>query len=84
MRNLDSSSQLYSEHFETVKTIVAKFPYESAVSVRESQSAFSNPKVACSNCLHLMQFQLASGQYKTFKNPEASSARIYGHNEKCK
>jgi hypothetical protein len=31
-----------------VKSIVAKFPSESALSVRESQSAFSNPKVACS------------------------------------
>jgi hypothetical protein len=38
----------YSEHFETVKTIVTKFPFEPAVSVRESQSAFSDPKGACS------------------------------------
>jgi hypothetical protein len=37
-----------SEHFETMKSIVAKFPSDSAVSVRESQSAFSDPKVACS------------------------------------
>jgi hypothetical protein len=36
------------EHFETVKSIVAKFPFECAVSVRESQSAFSDPEVACS------------------------------------
>jgi hypothetical protein len=38
----------YSEHFETVKSIVAKFPSESAVLVCESQGAFSNPVVACS------------------------------------
>jgi hypothetical protein len=38
----------YSEHFETVKSIAAKFPFESAVSVGESQSAFSDPKVTCS------------------------------------
>jgi hypothetical protein len=31
-----------------VKSIVVKFPTECAVSVRESQSAFSDPKVACS------------------------------------
>jgi hypothetical protein len=37
----------YSEHFETVKSIVAKFPSESAVSVHESQNAFSNQKLAC-------------------------------------
>jgi hypothetical protein len=37
-----------SEHFESVKSVVAKFPSESAVSVDESQSAFSYPKVACS------------------------------------
>jgi hypothetical protein len=37
-----------SEHFETVKLVVAQFPSESAVSVHESQSAFSDPKVACS------------------------------------
>jgi hypothetical protein len=36
-----------SEHFEPVKSIVAKFPSESAVSVHESQSACSDPKVAC-------------------------------------
>jgi hypothetical protein len=38
----------YSENFETVKSIVTKFPSESVVSVRESQSAFSDPEVACS------------------------------------
>jgi hypothetical protein len=38
----------YSEHFETVKSIVTKFPSESAVSARESQSAFGDPEVACS------------------------------------
>jgi hypothetical protein len=31
-----------------LKSIVAKFPSESAVSVRESQSAFRDPEVACS------------------------------------
>jgi hypothetical protein len=41
MGNLNRSS----EHFETVKSIVAKFPSESAVLVRESQSAVSDPKV---------------------------------------
>jgi hypothetical protein len=39
---------LYSEQPETAKSIVAKFPSESAVSVRESQIAFSDPKAACS------------------------------------
>jgi hypothetical protein len=38
----------YSEHFESVKSIVAKFPTASAVSVRESQSAFSDQEMACS------------------------------------
>jgi hypothetical protein len=38
----------YSEHFEAVKSIVAKSPSESAVSVHESQSAFNDPNVACS------------------------------------
>jgi hypothetical protein len=38
----------YSEHIETVESIVDKFPSESALSVHESQSAFSDPKVACS------------------------------------
>jgi hypothetical protein len=31
-----------------VKSIVAQFPSESAVSVHKSQNAFSEPKVACS------------------------------------
>jgi hypothetical protein len=39
---------IYSENFETVKSIVAQFPSESAVSVRESQGACSDLKVACS------------------------------------
>jgi hypothetical protein len=39
---------LNSEHFENVKSVVAKFPSESAVLMHESQSAFSDPKVACS------------------------------------
>jgi hypothetical protein len=34
----------YSEYFETVKSIVAKFPSEFAVLVGESQSAFSIQK----------------------------------------
>jgi hypothetical protein len=38
----------YSGLSETVKSIVAKFPSECAVSVREPQNAFSDPKVACS------------------------------------
>jgi hypothetical protein len=29
--------------------------------------------------LYLKQFQLASGEYKTFRKPGTSSARIYGH-----
>jgi hypothetical protein len=36
----------YSEHFETVKSIVAKFPSESDDSVREYQGAFSDTEVA--------------------------------------
>jgi hypothetical protein len=39
---------LYREQFEIVKLIVAKFPSEPAVSMHESQSALSDPKVACS------------------------------------
>jgi hypothetical protein len=41
------AANLYSEHFETVKSIADKFSSEPAVSVRESQSAFCDPKVAC-------------------------------------
>jgi hypothetical protein len=37
-----------SDQFETVKSVVAKFPSESAVSERESQNAFCEPEVACS------------------------------------
>jgi hypothetical protein len=33
-----------SEHLETVKSIVAKFPSESAVLVHEAQFSFSDPK----------------------------------------
>jgi hypothetical protein len=38
----------YNEHFKTVKSILTKFPSESALSVSESKGAFSDPKVACS------------------------------------
>jgi hypothetical protein len=38
----------YIEHFEIVKSIVAKFPSESAVSLGESEGALSDPKEACS------------------------------------
>jgi hypothetical protein len=38
----------HSEHFGTVKSTVANFPSESAVSVHDPQSAFSDPKVVCS------------------------------------
>jgi hypothetical protein len=71
---------IYSENFENVKSIVAKFPSESAVLVRESQ----RPKSGLFNCLHLKQFRLTSGEHKMLWNPGTSSARIYGHNEKCK
>jgi hypothetical protein len=46
----------YSERFETVKSIVARSPSESAVSVRESQSAFSDPKMVCSIAYILRNF----------------------------
>jgi hypothetical protein len=38
----------YSERFGTVKSTVVNFPSESAVSVHEPESAFSDPKVVCS------------------------------------
>jgi hypothetical protein len=72
---------LHSEQSETVKLIiVAKFPCEAAVSVHESQSAFSNPKVPF-NCPYRKQFRLVSEEYKTFRISGISSAGIYGHNE---
>jgi hypothetical protein len=60
-----------------VKSTVAKFPSEFAVSVHESQNAFSDPKVACPIAY------MVSGEYQTFRNSGTPSARIYGHNEKC-
>jgi hypothetical protein len=39
---------LYNEHFDVVKSVVATFRAESAVAVRESQTAFSEPEIACS------------------------------------
>jgi hypothetical protein len=74
----------YSEEFGTVKSIVAKFPTESAVSVRESQSALSDPEGACSIAYVRSNFGWFPEEYKTFGNPGTSSARIYEHNEKCK
>jgi hypothetical protein len=38
----------YNKHFDVVKSVVATFHAESAVAVRESQTAFSEPKIACS------------------------------------
>jgi hypothetical protein len=38
----------YNEHFDVVKSVVATFHAQSAVAVRESQAAFSEPKIACS------------------------------------
>jgi hypothetical protein len=46
----------YSEHSETAKSIVAKFPSESAVLLCESQSTFSDPEVACSISYILRHF----------------------------
>jgi hypothetical protein len=38
----------YNEHFDVVKSVVATFHAESAVAVRKPQTAFSEPKIACS------------------------------------
>jgi hypothetical protein len=42
------AAKFYNEHLDVVKSIVATFHVESAVAVRESQTAFSVPKIACS------------------------------------
>jgi hypothetical protein len=59
-----------SEHFETVKSIVAKFPCESAVSMRKSQSAFSDPKVACSIAYIRSNFGLLPEKIKRLETQE--------------
>jgi hypothetical protein len=56
----------------------------SPLTKREFQSAYSNPKVACSIAYIQSNYRLASGEYKMFRKPGPSSARIYGHNEKRK
>jgi hypothetical protein len=38
----------YNEYFDVVKSVVATFHSESAVAVREFQTAFSEPEIACS------------------------------------
>jgi hypothetical protein len=38
----------YNEHFNVVKSVVATFHTESSVAVRESQTAVSEPEIACS------------------------------------
>jgi hypothetical protein len=39
---------LYNEHFDVVKSVFATFLPESAVAVRETQTAFNEPEKACS------------------------------------
>jgi hypothetical protein len=39
----------YYEHFDVVKSVVATFHAESAIAVRESQTAFNEPEIACSS-----------------------------------
>jgi hypothetical protein len=48
MGHLETNCELYNKHFNVVKSDVATFHAESAVAVRESQTAFSEPEIACS------------------------------------
>jgi hypothetical protein len=38
----------YKKHFDVMKSVVATFHAESSVAVHEYQTAFSEPKIACS------------------------------------
>jgi hypothetical protein len=66
----------YTEQFENVKSIVAKFPSESAVLMHESQSAFSDPKVACSIAYIRSNFSWLPESIKCLETPGTSSSRI--------
>jgi hypothetical protein len=46
----------YNEQFNVVKSVAATFHVESAVAVRESQTAFSEPEIVCSMAYVLSNF----------------------------
>jgi hypothetical protein len=55
----------YNEHFDVLKSVVATFHAESPVAVCESQTAFSEPKVAWHTFIvTLAGFQIASRSWK--------------------
>jgi hypothetical protein len=72
--NCIEAISFYSEHSEAVTSIVAKFPSESAVSVCTSQSAFSDPKLACS-------ITYIQGNFGWLPHSK-KRLETYGHNEK--
>jgi hypothetical protein len=69
----------YSELFENVKSIFIQLPICEWI-----PDCIQWSKRGLVNCLHLKQCQLASTEYKMFRNPWTSYERIYGHNDKCK
>jgi hypothetical protein len=80
-RTRTEADNFYSEHFETVKLIVAKFPSEPVVSVRESQRAFTDPKVACSVAYIRSNFDWFPESIKCLETQGVSLQDPYGHNK---
>jgi hypothetical protein len=68
----------YNEHFDVVKSVVATFHAESAVAVRESQTAFSEPEIACSMAYFRSNFDWIPDSIKTLETTGLSLHECMG------
>jgi hypothetical protein len=57
----------YNEHFDVVKSVVAKFHAESDVTLRYYRAAFSEPKTACSMAYFRSNFGWIPGSIKNLE-----------------
>jgi hypothetical protein len=69
----------YNEHFDVVKSVDATFHEECAVAVRESQTAFSEPKVGCSMTYVRSIFGWIPDNIKKLEPTALSLQESYGH-----
>lgn len=80
---LDAVS-FYSEHFHGVKSVIDSFPPESAVSVREAQTAFNEPKIECALACIQNNFTFIATSIKKLETVGLTLQVALGVIEECK
>ncbi|KAJ8884023.1 hypothetical protein PR048_015880 [Dryococelus australis] len=74
----------YSEHFQGIKSVVKLFPGELAVSVREVQIEFNEPKIECAMAYIQNNFSFIAASIRKLETVGLSLRIVFDVVEECK